>query len=72
VRAPKRPPLAAQLDLAAQKNHANILAQPNILVNNGEETSILVGGEVAIVVPQVGAGAGAVITIEYKEFDIQL
>ncbi len=64
--------LAAQLDLLAQKNRANILAQPNILVNDGEEASILVGGEVPIPVPQVGAGAGAVITIEYKEFGVQL
>ena len=65
-------PLAVQLDLLAQKNHANILAQPNILVNNGEEANILVGGEVPIPVPQVGAGAGAVITIEYKDFGVQL
>ncbi len=65
-------PLAAQLNLLAEKNRANILAQPNILVNNGEEAKILVGGEVPIPVPQVGAGAGAVITIEYKEFGVQL
>jgi len=67
-----RAPLAAQLNLLAEKNRANILAQPNILVNDGEEAHILVGGEVPIPVPQVGAGAGAVITIEYKEFGVQL
>ncbi len=65
-------PLAVQLNLLAEKNQANILAQPNILVNNGEEANILVGGEVPIPVPQVGAGAGAVITIEYKDFGVQL
>lgn len=65
-------PIAAQLNLLAEKNRANILAQPNILVNDGEEAHILVGGEVPIPVPQFGAGAGAVITIEYKEFGVQL
>ena len=64
--------LAAQISALEQNNHATILARPNILVNDGEEATIHVGGEVPIPVPQAGAGGAAVITVEYKEFGIKL
>ncbi len=61
-----------QLNLLIEKNKARILAEPNILVNDGEEASILVGGEVPIPVPQAGIAGAAAITIEYKEFGVRL
>ena len=62
----------AQLDLMVENNRARILAEPNILVNDGEEASILVGGEVPIPVPQAGIAGAAAITIEYKEFGVRM
>jgi pilus assembly protein CpaC len=63
---------SAQIDLLAQENRARILAQPNVLVNDGEEATILVGGEVPIPVPQAGGTGAAAITVEYKEFGVSL
>ncbi len=62
----------AQLDLMVENNTARILAEPNILVNDGEEASILVGGEVPVPVPQAGLAGAAAITIEYKEFGVRM
>ncbi|MFQ6133333.1 MAG: type II and III secretion system protein family protein [Armatimonadota bacterium] len=62
----------AQLDLLEEKNKARVLAQPNLLVNDGEEASILVGGEVPIPVPQAGIAGAAAITVEYKEFGVRM
>jgi Flp pilus assembly secretin CpaC len=63
---------SAQIDLLAQDNRARILAQPNVLVNDGEEATILVGGEVPIPVPQAGGTGAAAITVEYKDFGVSL
>ncbi len=62
----------AQLDLLQEKNKARVLAEPNLLVNDGEEASILVGGEVPIPVPQAGIAGAAAITVEYKEFGVRM
>jgi|LSQX01.1.fsa_nt_gb Flp pilus assembly secretin CpaC len=63
--------LEARLDLLVTQNDARELATPNLLVNDGEEASILVGGEIPIPVPQTGEG-GMTITIEYKQFGVLL
>jgi Flp pilus assembly secretin CpaC len=62
----------AQLSLLVQNDNARILAEPNLLVNDGEDASILVGGEVPIPVPQAGLAGAAAITIEYKEFGVRM
>ncbi|MGD8236931.1 MAG: pilus assembly protein N-terminal domain-containing protein [Armatimonadota bacterium] len=62
----------AQLNLLVEDDRARILAEPNLLVNDGEEASILVGGEVPIPVPQAGMAGAAAITIEYKEFGVRM
>lgn len=47
------------------------LAEPNLIAMSGQEASFLAGGEIPIPVPQPGSG-GSAITIEYKEFGINL
>lgn len=64
-------PIGARLNALAQNNEARILAQPNLLVNDGEAADILVGGEVPIPVPSTGVG-GTAITIDYKPYGVTL
>jgi len=68
--------LSARLKALVTDNKARILAEPNLLVNEGETADMLVGGEIPIPVVQstTGAattGAGAV-TVEWKEFGVRL
>jgi Flp pilus assembly secretin CpaC/osmotically-inducible protein OsmY len=63
--------IAANLNALRQNDQARILAEPNLVVNDGEEAEILVGGEVPIPVPQTGEG-GSAITIEYKQYGVVL
>lgn len=63
--------IAASLDMLKTEDAARVLAEPNLVVNEGEEASIVVGGEVPIPVPQVGAGVAS-IAIEYKEYGVVL
>ena len=68
-------PLGVLLHALEQENRAKILAEPNIVVNDGEEASIMVGGEIPIPIIQPGGAGGggfAAITIEYKPFGVNL
>jgi pilus assembly protein CpaC len=60
------------LEADEQSGKYKLLAKPNIIAANGEEASFLAGGEVPIPVAQPGAAGVATISIEYKEFGIQL
>ena len=69
---------AADLELfiraMADNQYLRFLAEPNLVALNGQEASFLAGGEFPIPVVQ-GAGAstsGSSISIEYKEFGVQL
>ncbi len=64
-------PFGANIDLLKQTDFARVLAEPNLVVNDGEEASIVVGGEIPIPVPQLGTGATSV-TIQYKEYGVVL
>ncbi len=64
-------PIAANLTALQGNDDARILAQPNLVVNEGEEAQIVVGGEIPIPVPQAGGGAAAV-TIMYKQYGVIL
>lgn len=64
-----RAPLDTLINALAQDNTAKVLAQPNLLVNDGDSASMVVGGEIPIPVPQVG-GAATSITIEYKQYGV--
>ncbi|MDO8684981.1 MAG: type II and III secretion system protein, partial [Armatimonadota bacterium] len=65
-------PLAARLNALVTQNQAKILAEPNLLVANGNIASILVGGEIPIPVVQSGGSGTSSVTIEWKEFGVRL
>jgi len=65
--------LSARLKALVTNNRARILAEPNLLVVEGETAEILVGGEIPIPVVQTVAGAAAAaVTVEWKEFGVKL
>ena len=50
-----------------------VLAEPNVLATNGKQASILAGGEYPYPVVQGGSGgAGASVTIMFKEYGVRL
>lgn len=55
----------------AENQYLRVLANPTLVALSGEEASFLAGGEFPIPVTQ-GAGAGASVTIEYKEYGVRL
>ena len=68
--------LSAKLTALVTDNRARVLAEPNLLVVEGETAEILVGGEIPIPVVQNSTGsatgtAGAV-SVEWKEFGVSL
>ena len=66
-------PIGARVRALEQQNKAKVLSEPNLLVLDGQEASILVGGEIPIpVVQSAQIGAAASVTIEYKEFGVRL
>lgn len=52
-------------------NLLRILAEPNVTAISGQQASFLAGGEFPVPVPQT-SGGGTAITIEYKQYGIQL
>lgn len=69
-------PIGARVRALEQQNKARTLAEPNLLMLDGQEGSILVGGEIPIPVAQgVGGGGGAggaAISVQYREFGVRL
>jgi pilus assembly protein CpaC len=60
--------IAAMVD----NQYMRVLAEPNLVAKSGQEASFLAGGEFPIpVVQSVGTGSTS-ISIEYKEFGVQL
>lgn len=56
-----------------RNNLLRVLAEPNVIAISGEPASLLAGGEFPIPVPQSSSGStGNSITIEYKQFGVQL
>ncbi len=68
--------LSARLQALVTTNRARVLAEPNLLVAEGESADILVGGEIPIPVVQSVSGSGAAaagaVTVEWKEFGVKL
>jgi pilus assembly protein CpaC len=48
-----------------------ILAEPNVMATSGQEADFLAGGEFPYPVPQ-STGGGTAITIEYKDYGVEL
>ncbi len=63
-------PIGARIMALEEQKKAKTLAKPNLLVLDGKEGTILVGGEIPVPVVQGGAGGG--ITIEWKPFGVRL
>jgi pilus assembly protein CpaC len=63
----------ADIEAILQKNIVEILAEPNIVAQNGKEASFLAGGEYPYPVVQGGgAGSPATVTIQFKEYGVRL
>ncbi len=68
-------PFSAQLSALITENKARVLSEPSLVVLDGSEGSILVGGEIPIPVAQASSGTGGIsssITIEYKPYGVRL
>jgi pilus assembly protein CpaC len=64
--------VSATIDALATEGLIKVLAEPNLTAMNGQTASFLVGGEFPYPVPQSGVGTAATITIEFKQFGVQL
>jgi pilus assembly protein CpaC len=65
--------LGATIQALEQKGVAQVLAEPNVLTEDGRQGSFLAGGEFPVPVVQGGSGGvGASITIQYREFGVRL
>jgi pilus assembly protein CpaC len=66
--------VSAMVDALAQEGFVTILAQPNLTAMNGQTASFLVGGEFPVPVASTTSttGGAPTITIEFKQFGVQL
>jgi pilus assembly protein CpaC len=63
----------ADIQALETKGVVEVLAQPNLLATNGKQASFLAGGEYPYPVVQGGSGgAGASVTIMFKEYGVRL
>jgi pilus assembly protein CpaC len=61
------------LDALAQEGFLTVLAEPNLTAVSGQTARFLAGGEFPIPIAQsTAAGAAPVITVEFKQFGVQL
>ena len=65
--------LGATLQALETRGVLQVLAEPNILAENGKQGSLLAGGQFPYPVVQgVGGGGAGAVTIQFKEFGIRL
>jgi pilus assembly protein CpaC len=65
--------LGATVKALESKGLVQVLAEPNVLAQNGKQGSFLAGGEYPFPVAQnSGNGGGTTITIQFKEYGIRL
>jgi len=66
--------LGATIQALEANNVLQVLAQPNLLVQNGKQGSFLAGGQFPYPTVQGASGAGGIgaVTISFKEFGIRL
>jgi pilus assembly protein CpaC len=66
-------PIGARVKALENKNKAKVLSEPNLLVLDGKEASMLVGGEIPIpIVQSAQTGTVATVTIQYQEYGVRL
>ncbi len=65
--------LGATIKLLESRGLLEVLAEPNVLAQNGKEASFLAGGEFPFPVVQGSTGGGsAAVTIQFREFGVRL
>ncbi len=65
--------LGATIKLLESRGLLEVLAEPNMLAQNGKEASFLAGGEFPFPVVQGSTGGGsAAVTIQFREFGVRL
>lgn len=65
--------LGATLEALEQRGLLQVLAEPNVLAENGKQASFLAGGEYPFPMVQgAGIGGASAITIMFKEYGIRL
>jgi pilus assembly protein CpaC len=63
--------LGATLQALAQKGVVEVLAEPNVLAEDGKQASFLAGGQYPYPIVQ-GTSGGNTVTIQFKEFGVRL
>lgn len=63
---------ASQVHALISKRKARLLAEPNLLVNDGEQAEMLIGGEIPVPISEAAAGGFASIHVEWKPFGVNL
>ena len=65
--------LGATIKLLESRGLLEVLAEPNVLAQNGKQASFVAGGEFPYPVVQGSTGAGgAAVTIQFREFGVRL
>lgn len=65
--------LGATIQALEQKGIVEVLAEPNVLANNGKQASFLAGGEFPYPVVQGGnVGGSTAITVQFRQFGVRL
>jgi pilus assembly protein CpaC len=65
--------IGATIQALEQKGVVEVLAEPNVLANNGKQASFLAGGEFPYPVVQGGnVGGSTAITVQFRQFGVRL
>lgn len=64
--------LGAVIQALEEKNLVQILAEPNVMAENGKEASFLDGGQFPFPVVQGSTGGVPVVTIQFREYGVKL
>jgi len=64
--------LCATIKLLESRGLLEVLAEPNVLAQNGKEASFVAGGEFPYPVVQGSTGGTAAVTIQFREFGVRL
>ena len=61
------------INALSENRYVRLLAEPNLVAISGEEATFLVGGEFPVPIVQGSVvGGGSTVTVQYKEFGVQL
>jgi pilus assembly protein CpaC len=60
------------IDALASDNLAHIVAEPTLTTLSGTEANFIVGGQFPVPVSQTGSGNSSTITVEFKNYGVQL